>query len=137
MKRVLYLSMMVAALFMMASCSSSSSDSPSKALNGYVDELKAGNYEKFVEGIAFKDGLSDEEIQSGKAMWVGLLQDKGAKEFEKRGGLKGIEIISEEISEDGNSAVVTFKQMFGDGTETEDTQNMVKKDGKWLMDVNK
>ena len=137
MKRVLYLSMMVAALFMMASCSSSSSDSPSKALNGYVDELKAGNYEKFVEGIVFKDGLSDEEIQSGKAMWVGLLQDKGAKEFEKRGGLKGIEIISEEISEDGNSAVVTFKQMFGDGTETEDTQNMVKKDGKWLMDVNK
>ena len=106
-------------------------------MKGYVEELKAGNYEKFVEGIAFKDDLAAEQIQEQKAMWTSLLQEKTGKEFEKQGGLNGIEILSEEISEDGNSAVVTFKMMYGDGSEKEDSQNMVKKDGKWLMDINK
>lgn len=136
MKRMLSFGMCIIALVLMVSCSSSSA-TPGAALKGYVEELKAGNYEKFVEGIAFKDDLAAEQIQEQKAMWTSLLQEKTGKEFEKQGGLNGIEILSEEISEDGNSAVVTFKMIYGDGSEKEDSQNMVKKDGKWLMDINK
>ena len=136
MKRMLSFGMCIIALVLMVSCSSSSA-TPGAALKGYVEELKAGNYEKFVEGIAFKDDLAAEQIQEQKAMWTSLLQEKAGKEFEKQGGLNGIEILSEEISEDGNSAVVTFKMMYGKKKKKEDSQNMVKKDGKWLMDINK
>ena len=103
----------------------------------YVDLLKAGKYEKFVEGMAFKEGLTQEQIQEQKAMWASLLQEKGAKEYEKLGGLKGIEITSQEITEDGNSHVIKFKQTFGDDTTKDGSQAMVKRDGKWLMDINK
>ena len=136
MKRMLSFGMCIIALVLMVSCSSSSA-TPGAALKGYVEELKAGNYEKFVEGIAFKDDLAAEQTQEQKAMGTSLLQQKTGKEFEKQGGLNGIEILSEEIWEDGNSAVVTFKMIYGDGSEKEDSQNMVKKDGKWLMDINK
>ena len=102
-----------------------------------MEAAKKGNYEKFVDGIAFKDGLSGEEIEQQKKMWISLLEEKGTKEFEKKGGIESIEIISEEIAEDGNSAVVKFKQTFGNGEVDEDSQTMVKKDGKWLMDINK
>ncbi len=135
MKRFFYFSMMAIAMMMFA-CSTSSS-TPSDALLEYVDLLKAGKYEQFVEGMAFKEGLTQEQIQEQKAMWASLLQEKGAKEYEKLGGLKGIEITSEEISEDGNSAVIKFKQTFGDGTTKDGSQAMVKRDGKWLMDINK
>lgn len=135
MKSFLYLSMMVVAMFVMASCSSA--DTPGKALEQYMEAAKSGNYEKFVDGIAFKDGLSGEEIEQQKKMWISLLEEKGTKEFEKKGGIESIEIISEEIAEDGNSAVVKFKQTFGNGEVDEDSQTMVKKDGKWLMDINK
>lgn len=135
MKRFLYLSMMAVAMFVMASCSSA--DTPGKALKQYMEAAKDGNYEKFVDGIAFEDGLSNEKIKEQKQVWISLLKEKGDKEFEKKGGLKDIEIISEEIAEDGNSAVVKFKQTFGNGEVDEDTQAMVKKDGKWLMDINK
>ena len=50
---------------------------------------------------------------------------------------KEIEIVSEEMAEDGNSAIVTYKQHYGDGSVKEDTQKMIKVDGKWLMDIGK
>ena len=59
MKRMLSFGMCIIALVLMVSCSSSSA-TPGAALKGYVEELKAGNYEKFVEGIAFKDDLAAE-----------------------------------------------------------------------------
>ena len=65
MKRFFYFSMMAIAMMMFA-CSTSSS-TPSDALLEYVDLLKAGKYEKFVEGMAFKEGLTQEQIQEQKA----------------------------------------------------------------------
>lgn len=41
------------------------------------------------------------------------------------------------MTEDGNSAIVTYKQHYGDGSVKEDTQKMIKVDGKWLMDIGK
>lgn len=137
MKRVLTFSVMIAAMIVVASCSSSSGDSPSKALNGYIEMLQSGDYEKFVEGFALGEDITPEQAEQQKAMLSGLVGDKVSKEYDKRGGLKGVEFITEEISEDGNSAVVTFKMHFGDGTEQEDSQDMVKRDGKWLMDADK
>lgn len=65
------------------------------------------------------------------------MKEKAGKELEKKGGLKSFEVLSEEIAEDGNSAVVKFKQVYGNGEESEDEQKMVKVDGKWLMDIGK
>ena len=66
-----------------------------------------------------------------------MLKEKVSKEYEKKDGLKSIEIISEEISEDGNSATVKIKQTYGNGETQDGTQSMVKRDGKWLMSVDK
>ena len=137
MKRILSITLWIAAMFVMASCSSGSGSTPGKALGKYVDELKSGNYENFVEGFALEEGIPAEQAQQQKAMLASLVGEKASQEYEKKGGLKGFEIVSEEIAEDGNSAVVTFKLQFGDGTDSEDTQKMVKRDGKWLMDADK
>lgn len=130
-------SMWMAAMFLMASCSSASSNTPGKALGQYVEALQSGNYESFVEGIALEEGITPEQVQQQKAMLVSLIGSKAAQEYDQKGGIKGVEILSEEIAEDGNSAVVTYKMELGDGTTQEDSQAMVKRDGKWLMDANK
>ena len=66
-----------------------------------------------------------------------MIKEKGMKEYEKKGGIKDIEILSETISEDGNTAVVKTKTTFGNGETEEGDQKMVKKDGKWLMSLGK
>jgi hypothetical protein len=53
--------------------------------------------------------------------------------MEEKKGLKDVQILEETISEDGNQANLKVKFVYGDGTEEESTQDMVKQDGKWKM----
>ena len=49
------------------------------------------------------------KIKQAREGLVSMMEEKADKTLEKNGGIKSIEIISEEIAEDGNSAVVKFK----------------------------
>ena len=134
MKKILYLSLMAIVSLLIASCSN---NSPGSALKHYMDAMNDKNFEEVADGIAFKEGLTPEQQQQVREGWITLLQDKAEKSAEQQGAIKSFEIISEEISEDGTTAEVKYKQVFEDGTEKEGTKAMVKRDGKWLMDVGK
>lgn len=135
MKKIFYFSLMVMTMFVMAACSSTST--PGGAMKQYGKYLTDGDYEKFVDGIVFNSEATAEEIKEQKEGLVAMLKEKGSKEYEKKGGLKSMEVISEEISEDGNTATVKMKQTYGNGETEESEQKMVKKDGKWLMALEK
>lgn len=136
MKKVFYLSLMVMAMFVMAACSSSPS-TPGDALKKYSEYLQKGDYEKFVDGLAFDESQDAAKIKEQKEALISMLKEKISKEYEKKGGIKDIEIISEQIAEDGNTAVVKTKYTYGNGETEEGDQQMVKKDGKWLMSIGK
>ena len=133
MKQLIRLGLMLVAVLAMVSCTPST---PGAALKNYMSALSDKDYEKFIDGCNISETDSDkaEEIREGL---IAMIQEKGSKTIEKKGGLKEIEIVSEEMAEDGNSAIVTYKQHYGDGSVKEDTQKMIKVDGKWLMDIGK
>lgn len=135
MKKVFYVSLMVMTMFIIAACSSTST--PGGAMKQYAGYLVNGNYEKFVEGFDVGNKQTPEEIQKQKESLVALIEEKGEKEYEKKGGLKSMEVISEKISEDGNTATVEVKTTYGNGETEDGIQKMVKKDGKWLMAMSK
>lgn len=135
MKKFVYFSVMAVAMLLVLSCSSSGS-TPAGALKDYVSAIQNGDYEKFVEGVDLSKIAPEKQAETREG-FTAMLKEKGSKELEQKGGLKSLEILSEEIAEDGNSAVVKFKQVFGNGEEEESEQKMVKVDGKWLMDIGK
>lgn len=132
MKKLFYLLVMVVALFTFSACSGSG---PGSALKEYVEAMQKGDYEKCVEGIALVNVEPDQQ-QSIRDSYISLMK-KGAKDIERKGGIKNVEILSEEIASDGNTAVVKLKLTYGNGEEETEEQKMVKTDGKWLMDVGK
>ena len=135
MKKLVYFSLMAAiAVLFMVSCSST--DTPSGAMKSYLSAVKSGDYEKFVEGINFSK-VKPEKLAETREGFTAMMKEKAAEELDKKGGLKDFEILSEEIAEDGNSAVVKYKQIYGTGEEEEGAQKLVKVDGKWLMNVGK
>ncbi|RGM45247.1 MULTISPECIES: DUF4878 domain-containing protein [Bacteroides] len=136
MKKVLYFSLVLTVMLAMVSCSSST-NSPGAAMKEYSKYLQKGDYVKFVDGLAFDDKQTPEQIKEQKEGLASMIKEKGMKEYEKKGGIKDIEILSETISEDGNTAVVKTKTTFGNGETEEGDQKMVKKDGKWLMSLGK
>ena len=123
MKQLIRLGLMLVVVLAMVSCTPST---PGAALKNYMSALSDKDYEKFIDGCNISEADSDKakEIREGL---IAMIQEKGSK----------IEIVSEEMAEDGNSAIVTYKQHYGDGSVKEDTQKMIKVDGKWLMDIGK
>lgn len=133
MKKLMYYGAMFVVVLVLISCSS---NSPSNALKKYTTALQEQNYEKFVEGINFSNA-NPEKAAREKEGFVSLMKEKGERTLKEKGGLKSVKMISEEIAEDGKTAVVKYKQVYGNGEETESIQKMVKVDGKWLMDISK
>lgn len=135
MRKLICLSAVLLAVMAMVSCSGSTS-TPSSAFEKYSSGMISGDYDKFVEGVYLSQVEPEKQAEYKENLKI-MIESKGKASMEKKGGLKEIVIISEEISEDGNSAVVKFKQVFGDGSEEEEDQKMVKVDDKWLMDIGK
>lgn len=135
MKKLICLSAVFAMMMLMVACSGSVS-TPSSAFENYSSGIVKGDYDKFVEGV-YLSNVEPDKADAYRENLKEMLESKGKASFDKRGGLKEIVVLSEEISEDGNSAVVKFKQVFGDGSEEENNQKMVKVDDKWLMDIGK
>ena len=133
MRKLAYLSMMLVAMFIMAACSD---NKPSDALKSYITAFHNGDYEKFVDGINFTN-VDPEKMDEFKEGFTAMVKEKGENQAKQKGGIKDVEILSEEISEDGNTAVIKYKEIYGDGSEEEKEGKMIKVDGKWKMDMGK
>ena len=114
MKKIITLSFLVVAILSLVACSPTT---PGKALKSYLTDLKNENYESFIKGVYFPEDMDEQRKKKDEAQLLAIIKEKGAKEYEKKGGVKSIEILSETISEDGKSAIVEFKQTFGNGEE--------------------
>ena len=110
-----------------------SSNTPGGAALKYYNDVKNGNYEAYVEGIAFKEEITAED----KEQFVTLMKEKADKEYKKKEGISKVEMLSEEIAEDGQTATVTMKITYGNGETEEPDVAMVLKDGAWKMDMKK
>lgn len=129
MKRMMYGLLVLVAIIVMA-CSS---NTPGGAALKYYNDVKNGNYEAYVEGIAFKEEITAED----KEQFVTLMKEKADKEYKKKEGISKVEMLSEEMAEDGQTATVTMKITYGNGETEESDVAMVLKDGAWKMDMKK
>lgn len=121
MKRILLFIGMIATAAIMFSCSS---PTPKDVTSSYYKAIQKGDFEKAMGYTTVED---NEEIK---------------KEVDKMKGLEikisDFEIVSEEISDDGESAEVEVKYKFTSSfnSEPEESTNKVKltkEDGKWKI----
>ena len=134
MKKLFTLFAVAVAMFM-ASCAGAPA-TPSDAAVEYYQYVANGDYEAFADAIHF-DTTDPEEIAEGKAMVVSLYKEKAAPQMEAKSGVKSVEATGETISEDGNTANVQLKVIYGDGSEKAEDVKLVKVDNKWLLAFDK
>ena len=124
MKKLTVILCALVAVFCLASCNSTST--PTGVVKAYHDALSSGNYDKAVTYTV----LTDQEDLDGYA--------KKLKDFEYK--VVNYEILSETISEDGESAVVEVKRtttssMNKEPKESTDKVKLSKVDGKWKINI--
>lgn len=124
MKNVFY-SLCFLAVMTMFSCSSS--QSPGQVAIDFLQSIENGDIKKARE-------LSTE----ASGAMIGMLESPMFKEELKKAAEASntkYEVIDTKI--DGDKAICTLKMIDGKSTEGQTELNLVKKDGKWLVDMNK
>lgn len=130
----LFISMFVAVVaFTLWSCGPA--NTPSAVAEKACKCVQNEDYEGYVELMDLKETKNQE---SEKQQFVAMLREKGTKTMEKKQGIKSYKVESEEISEDGNSATVNMKVVYGDGSEDTSKIKLVKNDkGEWKISFGK
>ena len=130
----LFISMFVAVVaFTLWSCGPA--NTPSAVAEEACKCVQNEDYEGYVELMDLKETKNQE---SEKQQFVAMLREKGTKTMEKKQGIKSYNVESEEISEDGKSATVNMKVVYGDGSEDTNKIKLVKNDkGEWKISFGK
>ena len=124
----------MAMTLMMFSCGGGG-NTPTKVVEKSIKYIQDKDYAAYVDLIEFKEEQNSKE---DKEQFVEFLEGKFEMTLEKKQGLASYEIISEEISEDGNSAVVVANITYGDGSSDEDKMKLIKNaEGEWKISMNK
>ena len=113
----------------LSGCSQDKTSESKKVAETAIKALMKGDIKAYVDTY----DLSDED----KAQLTSLLEGKLKPEIEKNGGIKSYEFVEEDINDEANTASYTVKLTYGDGTEKEETINLVKTDNGWKQKLNK
>ena len=108
-----------------ASTAVNKKDSPSDVMEKALKQLKDKDYKGVIQYMPDAKEASEEEITQMAAL-IEMV-------YEANGGLKDYEILGEEISEDGQSAKVTVKYIFGNGEEKEDSDKLILSESGWVI----
>lgn len=123
------------AAMIMASCSS---NSPKGVVKDTMQCIIDKDFKGLVDNMYVDDeSLTPEKAEEAKKMYAELLESKYPNMTKKNGKLKSFKVVSEEMSEDGNSAVVEVEETWEkDGeakTETEKLEVKKDKNGNWKL----
>lgn len=99
------------------------------ALQDYLDAMQDKDYVAFVDGMNFKKQPTQEQ----KEQFAALIGEKA----EKKENVKEYNVVGDSVLVEDSLAIVTYEVVYQDGSKELERQPMVKKDGKWLMEVGK
>lgn len=137
MKKILTLIFAIAATGLAVSSCSSGASSPGEAAKQYAGYLAEGKYDKFVDACYYPADTPSDELKEQRAGMKSLLTEKVDESLEENGGITSVEVLSETIAADGQSAYVELRYTYGNGETDDNDMDLVLHDGRWLMEINK
>lgn len=99
------------------------------ALQGYLDAMQNKDYIAFVDGMNFKK----EPTREQKEQFAAMIGEKA----EKKDNIEAYKVVKDSVLVEDSLSLVTYEVIYNDGRKDIERQPMVKKDGKWLMEVGK
>ncbi|WP_298015891.1 DUF4878 domain-containing protein [uncultured Parasphingopyxis sp.] len=109
-----------------AACSGGGGGGPGDVVEDFNMALAEGDVDAAIEHIQ----PSQRDAVRPKLEMVAPM---AASQLEAQGGIDSIEVTNEEISEDGNTATVSYTVTFGNGETSEDQDTLTMVDGTWYV----
>jgi len=127
MKKIALFTLLILTVLMISSCGLFS-PGPGKVVEKFYRYVEKGELESAKNLFA----KQIQEAMGGKLM-AGLSEE--TNHIKDKGGVKDIEIINEEIT--GESARVTARVSYGNGSDKSDNTKLIKENGAWKITISK
>ena len=120
-------------IFILNSCESGSSVSPAATVKEFSDKIEKGEFEQAIGCIATYEKPLDKEAKDELTLLLGMAK----REVDKKKGIKNMELLNETIGPDGKTAIVKIRYTYGDGSVNEESNSLVKEEGRWKLSLQK
>jgi len=97
----------------------------------FSNKVEKGDFEGAIGRISTDGRSMDKEAKEELTLLLGMAK----KEVDKKKGIKNMEVLSETIDPDGKTATVKMKYTYGNGSVNEESNSLVKEDGKWKLSL--
>jgi len=137
MKKLMTLITLCLCMAVMCACGGDMS-TPEATVKKAMKCLMEKDYEGYADLIHFKAETQQnpEKLAETKAQIVSLLNDKSAKEFDAKGGIKSYEMNEPVVN--GDKAQMKAVITYGNGDTKSMEFSLIKaEDGKWMLDAGK
>lgn len=135
MKKLFSLMAFAAILFALTACTDSAT--PTGVFEQAVKAAQDKDFKKFAEYLYVGDETPEKQ-QAAREQFADMLETKSEQAEKKENTINPMKVISEEISEDGQTAKIKYEETKPDGSIEEGIQNMRKDaDGNWKLDIGK
>ena len=122
-KKLLLVLVSVLVVLVLAGCSSG----PEGVVKGFFKALDAGKVDKAMEY------LSTSTLNTlGHDKWQAALTS-ATHDLQSKGGLSSVKVVNKKVH--GDTATVTVKLIFGDGSSETDTIDLIKENGDWKIQM--
>ena len=126
MKRIITIAAIALAALFASSCGAKSND-PEGVIKKAFEAIQKHDY----DGYAATFNISE----SDQKMLAGMLEEKLSSELDKKGGIDNYKITDIQI--DGEKATAKVHVAYKDGSEDDQTINLVKVDDEWKQELKK
>ena len=135
MKKLSSIIIVLVAMVLLTGCSKNTPTAVAeKSMQCIIDK----DFEAYTD-LLYIEPKEGEDIENQKKMIAAMLLGKYDSTVKKKGAIKSYEVTGEEISEDGETAVVKMKIMYDNGKEDDNETIKLRKDkdGNWKIDAGK
>ncbi len=128
-KLAILLAVMVASATIFFACGGE--ETPGDITEKVYLSIADGEYDYVID----KMDTGGEEITSEDRDKLKKMFEMSKGQIEKKGGIKKVNILSEEVSEDGNNCTVQAEVEYGNGNKEPANSRFVKIDGEWMIRI--
>lgn len=132
MKKLVYVLACAVAVTAFVSCGNNTK-SPSADLKNATEKFKDGNYDGFVEIISYDKNMPSEAVKQQKAADAAVLRKNVQAKAQAKGGLKNVNVKSENVANDGKTAQVVMTNEYNNGDKEDLVYNMVLENDVWKV----
>ena len=129
MKKILSLLIVSTIMLLFVNCGGE--NTPAEIEKSIYTQMKRGNYEKAMD-IMINNSADYNQDAPEKSQVIKSFAQKAQQSADAKGGIKSFEIVDEYISEDGLSATIEVKIIYGNGSEDTKRSPYIKEGNKWM-----